>query len=285
MADSSKELSIKEIKSVLLDMIEAFHEVCEANGLRYYLCGGTLLGAARHKGFIPWDDDADVFMPRPDYMRFVELTKGGLGTFYQVKSHYFCKNYTFPFIKICDSRTVGVGCEKIIDESLGVALDVFPIDGISSNDSVFGRQMTKVKYLRRLSNYSRFRYASPSDFFENNSKRHFIHNAVLMSSLFVVARLFGYGFFVRQIDKCARKNDYDASEMVGVVVWGYYHRERIPKDCLEPYAMLPFETRQFRVPGKYHEYLTSLYGDYMTPPPPDKRKSDHNIAYYWKAPI
>ena len=121
-------LSPEEIKSSQLKILDYFVKVCEGNNLRYYLCGGTLLGAIRHKGFIPWDDDIDVFMPRPDYNALLKLE---LQPPFQLR--YFAKkNSLQPFIKIVDNSTMAK--EKNSSLPTAIWIDVFPIDGLFANN-------------------------------------------------------------------------------------------------------------------------------------------------------
>lgn len=98
--------NIKEIQKLELDILKEFHEFCIKHDLVYSLMGGTMLGAVRHEGFIPWDDDIDVSMPRPDYDKFIDLTRNNLSNIYEVYSVETRKDYIHPFAKIVDNRTV-----------------------------------------------------------------------------------------------------------------------------------------------------------------------------------
>ena len=118
-----------ELRRIQLDLLIAFDKFCAANELHYSLDYGTLLGAVRHQGFIPWDDDIDISMPRPDYDRFLSLTKNGLGI-YEVRSGEYTPGYFYPIAKMIDPRTILV--EHTIGDAhiMGVYLDIFPLDGL-----------------------------------------------------------------------------------------------------------------------------------------------------------
>lgn len=274
-----KEIPIEEIKELLVTALQSFHDFCEENGLRYYLCGGTLLGAIREKGFIPWDDDVDVFMPRPDYMRFIELTRNGLSARYRVHSHYHDRNYTFPFVKISDCSTRAVGVKKVVEEDLGVFIDVFPIDGLPESRNKMRVHMFYLKYLRRMNHYARYR----ESLFKDIHLGPFIaHLPIFLLSL-LIGRLMGYRFWLNAIDRVSMRYAYASSRSVGVAVWGYYDRERMRKESMEPRILLAFEDKHFFAAANYHEYLSRLYGDYMIPPPPETRESSHQFKYYQRA--
>jgi|AGTN01.3.fsa_nt_gi LPS biosynthesis protein len=128
-----RELTQDELKDRAFELLKEFRDVCEKNNLRYYLTGGTLLGAVRHKGFIPWDDDIDVAMPRIDYLKFLKIYKREYD-----KNNLFAyeinKNYKYMFAKLCDKDTSLIEFDFDCKEKLGVYLDIFPIDGLGKNE-------------------------------------------------------------------------------------------------------------------------------------------------------
>ena len=132
-------LNKNEIKKIELEILKHFTNICDSYGLRYFLAGGTLLGAVRHKGFIPWDDDIDVFMPRPDYEIFIHLFEKINTSRYLKLSHpWDNQNETYlhiPYLKIIDTRTIKYekGCNK---SHGGLDIDVFPIDGLPKNELI-----------------------------------------------------------------------------------------------------------------------------------------------------
>lgn len=143
----NKKLSSEEIKQIELNLLLKLDEICKKYKLRYYLCGGTLLGAVRHKGFIPWDDDIDVLMPREDFEKLLRLEKaetryGGKDCF--LKSG----NSIYPFIKLINTNTVLK--EKYLSEEFttGIWIDIFPLDGMPDDEKLSQRNLRKLNFIR-----------------------------------------------------------------------------------------------------------------------------------------
>lgn len=277
-----KQLDEPELRSVLVGILEAFTSFCDQEGLSYYLLGGTLLGAVRHNGFIPWDDDIDVGMPRPDYMKFYELTKNtDIDGIYKTYSHYNRKNYTFPFMKLCDMRTYAEGREKTLFEDLGASLDIFHIDGLPSSAKGIERHYRGIRFLRHISNYARLVYPLFTRLREEITLRGFV-SAVRWFLSYSSAKLLGNRFVLRLIDRKARSNTYEQSSMVGVSVWGYGKCEAMEKDSFIQKKTGTFCNREYCIPAASETYLTHLYGDFMKLPPLEKQISDHDFITYWR---
>ena len=127
---SSKNINLEELKKIQFDILKKVAAFCEKNKIKYYLGYGTLLGAVRHKGYIPWDDDIDIIMPRPDYLRFIEIfNKSTPSPELKVLSHYIDKNHPYPFIKLINTKTKQVS-HSSIKYDMGVCIDIFPLDGL-----------------------------------------------------------------------------------------------------------------------------------------------------------
>ena len=129
-----KIITSEELKAIQLDLLQKTADFCKENGIRYYLCGGTLLGAIRHKGYIPWDDDIDISMPRPDYDRFISMFNKPEND-YQVIDMSNNKKYGLPFAKVHDTRTF-VDELQYTKDQFGVYIDIFPIDGVGEDEQV-----------------------------------------------------------------------------------------------------------------------------------------------------
>lgn len=143
-----RQISDEEVRKLELEILIKFAEYCEKYHLRYFLAYGTLIGAIRHKGFIPWDNDVDVVMPRPDYNRFMQLIKDeNIGEYFRVLDYHDVK--TFPFAKVVDNRTK-LSEKFLITDTLGIYIDVFPMDGLPDDE----RKRKKIeKRLRYIINY------------------------------------------------------------------------------------------------------------------------------------
>lgn len=260
-----KELTLAEIKKVELCIIDYIDKVCRENNLRYFLCGGSLLGAIRHKGFIPWDDDIDIAMPRPDYEKFCALARD--------EKKYLAltpavKGYYYNFTKVIDSETklVELGCRPIRD--LGIFIDVFPLEGMPSD---------KVEQEKHFKKLHRTRQAINSYAFVPPKLRKNIFAYV--KRLYRVLKNKKRNLFKLQEKyvKLAKKYDYESSDDVYMSGGAYGKVEMFPKDYVSEYIDVEFEGRKFKGLKNYDKYLTKLYGNYMKLPPKEKQITHHNF--------
>ena len=262
-----KKLTLRELQMSELAILSAFHEFCKKNNLNYSLAGGTLLGAIRHKGFIPWDDDIDVCMPRPDYEKFYN-------SFHDQKSDFILsidrgKNAQYPFLKLMDPR-ISVK-EDNIAEVENCWIDIFPIDG-------FPAKQQKVIVLQKKANFYRdiIRYSKLEGIKGYKGKRSKI--SFYIRKLY--STLYGYKRAHNNLIKLAKDNKYTESKYVGCVVWGFYGiGERMLKSEYEKFVDVEFEGHTFKAMSCWDSYLTGIYGDYMQLPPEEKRVY-HGIKAY-----
>ncbi|MGX8687983.1 MAG: LicD family protein [bacterium] len=267
-----RKLGIDEIKKTELDLLCAFDSLCRENGLYYTLCGGTLLGAIRHKGFIPWDDDIDVFMPRPDYDRLLEgkdLDLSGLPSYMKVVSWREGESI-FPFLKLVDTRTTIES--KYTDSAAArehIWIDIFPVEGLPATRSRLEKLYKQTEVERRLIllKYSRLGEGTT--------------RARALVKPFIKAALFPFNSvkMCEDLNRRASAYDFASGPYVGVTIWGYGTKERMLKAPFLKSVPVEFEGMYFPAPSNYHEYLSSLYGDYMQLPPEDKRKTHDMTAY------
>ena len=263
-------LTLEEKKEISLDILLFFHDLCSKNDLHYFLAYGTLLGAVRHKGFIPWDDDVDVFMPRPDYERFKSLYNGSNDKYYLACVEKD-RDYMFPFAKLEDLNTARVIRDNEIDHQ-GMGIDIFPLDGIPADNEKAERIWSRKRWI--LSNLVyRFEYYMrlPSDSFFNR-----------------IRRIFGILFYktglLKQLALSANRNqlteNYYSSEYV-TYMYQLTSKNRhysYKKSLMNPITC-DFEGHSLYIPECYDDILTKTYGDYMTPPPEKERDSTHLDTY------
>ena len=262
-----KEISdIKEFQRIEFDILKDLHRFCESHGIRYFLCGGTLLGAVRHKGFIPWDDDIDIGMLRPDYERFIREYSSPR---YAVRSLEF-GNYTQAFAKVVDTNTMVKEHGTTLPD-MGVWLDIFPYDGAPSRDYCLmeTKQWKRFQQLILTLNMPLFEHGW-------SWRRHFVVLALLPF------RFLPRSFFASRLDRIAKRHSVTDSPYIGCQIWGYGGKEILPRSVFESTIPVQFEGFHSYAMSGWHDYLTSLYGDYMTPPPPEKRKSTHDFKAWWK---
>lgn len=270
-----RKIELEEQKSLMLALLRRFDAFCAEHGLRYFLSGGTLLGAVRHQGFIPWDDDIDVMMPRPDYERLLSLCGGRLDGpegYIDVLFPQPGGTYLYPFAKLADSRTVSI--EKKIGQKapLGVYADIFPIDGLPS-----GELATRLWYAR-MEVYKKLHQYASLETLPRPGRR---YRRVLRRLLVEPARRRGAAYWAVKMDRLARRRPLDRSTRCGVFVWGYARREIMDKAGFFDEVRLPFEGGLFAAPARYDDYLRSLYGEYRQLPPAEQRVCHDNLVY-WK---
>jgi len=268
--DLKKIDDINEIKKLLVNILKAFTDLCQTHGLKYYLSGGTLLGAARHEGFIPWDDDIDVSMPREDYEKFLQIANGSVPSDFSVYSYRNDPKHIYPFAKMYDNRTYLREFRHIHNKNSGVFIDIFPVDGVSSF-KLFKKQLRKIRFYRQFA-----KLAGTSVF---RSKKSFSTFPRLMAVL--CCKAVGSRFFLKKIDNIARGSMSD-QPFCAVKVWGYGEREIFDSSVFLNTCSLKFEGDHYLVPIKYETYLESLYGDYMTLPPEDERVHRHEYDAFWR---
>ena len=260
-----KEVTIEEMHQLLVQIIKSIHEYCEANGIRYSLGGGTLLGAIRHKGFIPWDDDADIMMPRPDYERFLD-------GFPDKYPHYVLqhwrntKDYPWYFAKVYDDRTL-LKSGSFVG---GIYVDVFPLDGLPPIKE-------QKKYWRKYL----IRYL-----LSNIRKTPFNKLSLKLKSFAIITFPIWALVSERKLREICEsfllKYDFETSECTGCAIGGYGIAEYMGRDTFKQYLDIEFEGHTFKGIADYDEYLTLHYGNYMQLPPIEKRKSHHHFHCWWK---
>lgn len=265
-------LSLTEIQARELAMLRLFIDICEKNGLRYYMAGGTLLGAVRHKGFIPWDDDIDLLMPRPDYARLQAIAaKQPLAPRYRFHSSDL-GNLNDPMCKIFDTSTY-VDKQYIRDRyDRYLWIDIFPMDGLPEDDEKVRRMYRKVLRARRLLKFVKAKAGAGSSRLRAAVKP-FVKPFALL--------IFGKKRIVRYIEKIAKQYPFEESESVGGVVFGYGPQEKCDRRAYVDGVKMQFEDCLATAPGCYDDYLTALFGNYMEPPPKEKRQVHFMKIYGW----
>lgn len=259
-----KELTVDECKKIALDILIDVARFCDENNIRYYLSVGTLLGSIRHKGYIPWDDDIDIMMPRPDYNKFLET--------YKHEHFKVCPPSVgmYYYGKVYDSRTVKY--ESNLDykkyQPLGVDIDVFPLDGMVNDKKIIDKIYKKECFLEML-----WRLSNQPIFYRKNP---------LKAINRIFPRIIGTKNLVRLIEKNAQTYDYDNSDYVVRMrrsVNGF--TGALPKSIYEK-EYGEFEGHKFVIPKGYDEWLKSFFGDYMKLPPEEERHYLHNSKCYLK---
>lgn len=266
-----KELTLREMQLAELDILIEFDRICRENNLTYSLVGGTLLGAVRHKGFIPWDDDIDIAMARPEYEKLYKLITENsdvLPDNLELISDRG-ENALVPFLKITD-KNVTVQSEAG-ESSDNLWIDIFPIDGYPKDDK------KALKFWKKNLRYRRIIFYSYND---GSRKKGWKKTAAKLYGLY--ARMYGIKRALKNMKRLIAKYPYESSELVGCSCWGMYGLgERLEKAKFEISTAFEFEGRQFMAMSNWHEYLSGIYGDYMQLPPEDKRHT-HGVKAFRK---
>lgn len=265
MGNSNVEL--KRLQQCELNMFKEFIEICEKHHLKYFLLGGTLLGAVRHKGFIPWDDDIDVGMPREDYEKFLTLAQRHLSEHYFLQTFVTDPDFPLNFAKIRDNRTTFIeNSVKNIKMNHGIYIDVFPLD-YYPDDKLRQAQFdlaNRMLTMRILKVFS-----LPIEVTGGRFK-------VMMRNIVSMILNIAYPTVrsaVEKRDKLIKRNGISSLLANFSGAWG--KKEICPSEWFGEGSTHEFEGLQVKGPLRYHEYLERLYGDYMQPPPPEKRRGHH----------
>lgn len=255
---------IELLKKTELDIFKQFIKICKDNNLTYFVLGGTALGAVRHKGFIPWDDDIDVALPRDDYEKFLLIAQKSLPDNMFLQTYITDKNYPHPFAKIRNNDTAFI--EKTvskIDMNHGVYIDIFPLDG-------YPNSKLKAKFFKIQNRILRVAISNVFlvDSISQNKSKLFFKKCI-------AGLLPNYRILVKKLDKLYKANPYNNSETVANFCGAWGMKEVMPKEYFGNGTEGEFEGLEVNLPEKTHEYLTSLYGDYMKLPPVEKRVGHH----------
>lgn len=256
------------LREKLLETLIALDDFCREHGLRYYLSGGTLLGAVRHQGFIPWDDDIDVNMPRCDCEKLMELSGGRIGKYLLVPPNFDDAAHAYHW-KLYNEEILVTKGEKCYP----IFIDIFPIEGLPK--TAFGNWLhyTRSRFWKLLSDC-----LWGKKWLQGSNKPAKLFHAAMRP----VASLWGKERLFNHVVKVMKSIPYESSDYVGVMATKVHTtEERVVKREYAPVVEVSFENRSFPGPAGYHTYLSQLYGSsYMELPPEEKRISRHGLVPY-----
>lgn len=258
---------IRELQALELDILLDVSKVCRDNGIKFFLGEGTMLGAIRHKGFIPWDDDVDLIMMRDDYERFLKIAPEALGDKYEVQHSTTIKDYWSPFIKIRKIKGELKYRQRHIahiTDNNGPYIDIFPMEYVPScKGAGISMQGFLVRYYRGMLTY-KLGLRKP----EGTSAK----------VLKFMSKFYSVDSIHKKLDKTFRKHGPEPKEYVATL--SSYHPLKNQICAAKNYEEAlewDFAGHKMPVPAGYHEILTTIYGDYMTPPPADQIVIKHHF--------
>lgn len=255
-----KEISFDEGKKVMLDTLISVARFCDQNSINYSLAYGTLIGAIRHKGFIPWDDDIDIIMMRDDYERFISTYKDER---YKVIDGSFNPNHSH--VRVSDEKTV-LELNKWRGQfyNAGLWIDVFPIDKVPDSQKRYAMFRRKVWFL-----------------FEMQLSGEVHRNGFLNKVIFHICKPFSSYFGKKALHKMKKYNNKETQSVANMGVW-YLTFPKFPASYMDEFVEVDFEGHKFKAIKQYDAFLRGVYGDYMQFPPKEKQIPHHSYKAFWR---
>lgn len=265
-----RDIELAELKTIQMDILEVVDKFCKENNIRYSLACGSFLGAVRHKGYIPWDDDIDIYIPRDDYERFIKIFPEELNNI-KVASLEREPRWNRAYAQAYDSRT-------IMDEfanlpiKIGVYIDIYPVDSVPDSDEDWVRYN---KCRRALIHAHELKYI-PIRW----------DRSILKNFILIVSKTLLLPFSSRSIayfiSKYAQKYNGKGYGRSFECVQGMLQKHPFKTSLMTEFADIDFEDRKFQIMKDYDAYLSNAYGDYMKLPPKEKQIPHHLFKAYWK---
>ena len=273
---------LRTIQTVCFEILKAYAEVCEKHNLRYFMAYGTLLGTVRHKGYIPWDDDIDVWMPRPDFEKFLKIGQKELPQY--VVDYYSIKDSKAffrwkPGISIEDQN---LKVEFDLDDQKKVGfpwIDVLPMDGMPDSKLGIKLHCFRFRVWYAIISFPRAALQGVWHLKDKSKGRKFL---ISMNKKLGIGKRMNIVKCFDHIKKFRTKYPFDSCRYVHGSTGVYTDKSVFPRKWFEGVRYGEFEGLKVRIPSGTEKILTSVYGDYMTPPPPEKRTQSHFTVYRGK---
>ena len=260
----------EKLRTVQMEIMDEVHRVCEKNKIIYYIIGGTALGAKRHGGYIPWDLDIDIAMPRADYEKFAQVCDTELHHRFEYRNFKNTSQYNYPHALVCVKNTF-LSVKSYIynpkEKNLGIYLDIFPLDKAPEEVSLQNKQIEEIERIKKLKLLKRA-YCYKNDF-KNK----------------VVKKLISAAMFWTDTDKlnaqfdavCRKYENTDSNFLCSMASHYKYTKQCMPSEVYGKPTLVKFEDREYYAPEMLDDYLTRIFGDYMKLPPEEERHANLGI--------
>lgn len=264
--------SLRDLQLVELDLLKEFLRICEKYHFRYYALGGTLLGAVRHKGFIPWDDDVDVGMPRPDFIRFEQIIEKELPEYFHYKSIGRTPGYTHYVPRMTDGRVMVIDTSAAVEKEKEAWIDIFPLDGMPG-----GKYRRKLHCFRLLFARMRVNYSLFSTNIDLKKENRPVYEKILITlgSVLPVERIFQTKRELERLDRLMQKYPYDESPYLINFMGIHKLKEMFHKKYYGKGSFYDFEDVRLRGPKDFDHVLRQMYGEYWDPPSEEEMNHHH----------
>ncbi len=273
-----QKLTLIQVQNAALEILKEISHICEENNLRYFLTYGTLIGAVRNGGIIPWDDDIDIMMPRPDYNKLVEYFIKNRKKLQPLELFDNTINSKYPHIigRVSDNRfRLNFANEK--DYGIGVFVDIYPLDGVGDN---YKRAVKLIKKTKKLASFC---FLTSRKHYKRDNTQSLL-KMIIKFPAYVIAKINGNKHYITKLNKYSDMFDYDSSKYVACLVWPVGKKNGLDRDVFERELFntktIMFEDALFNIPVGYDKFLTVTYGNYMEPLPEKDRKTHHTYDAY-----
>ena len=265
-----KEIKTNDFKKIQVEILKYVDNFCKKNNIKYWLEFGTLLGAVRHKGYIPWDDDIDIGMLREDYNKFIK-TFNKNNDKYKVNCIELDENFYTPYGKVFDTTTIIYEPNKKTGIKSSISIDLFILDNIPNNKAIVKKIFFKRNIYRKLHLFQTYK----TSYYKKNKKYAFIRYPIHL-----LLQIFPKRYFCKKIVKLSQKfKNIDTTKVATIVDNSKFIFE---KNLYNNLIDIEFEKQKYKAPKDYNTILTTYYGNYMKLPPTDQQKSHHRFDAFYK---
>ncbi len=265
-------ISAEDIKQLQLNIMDEIDAFCRENGIEYFLIGGTLIGAIRHGGYIPWDDDIDIGLKRDQYEKLISSFESASGKV-KILTHKNCDSYIYSFAKAVRNDTILIESDE--KHAMGVNVDIFPIDDAPDDRDECLKIFRKVKKYKNILDLKHMGH---------NPDRAFVKKVIVFIGK-IVLRVIPYKLLLNKMERIFLSPENKGAKGIYGANWGgaWGAKELFFAEDYREQTEADFEGRKYFIPSGYHRFLTGVYGDYMQLPPEEKRITHHSYRAYWKA--